>query len=212
MELRQPARALENYRGAWALEQTGELAIRLCRASLQENRAAGCAELASWLDGHPDDLGVRLFRASLHQSRGEADRAIDDYERAVAQDPRQVAALNNLAWLYFGKGDARAARLAQQALDIQPDSAPVMDTLGWIILRQGDRRRGLELISTAAKRSPGDPDVQYHLAFALAESGDAEKARRTLAGILASNASFQSRAEAEDLMRRLEAGDGGAGS
>lgn len=211
MELRQPERAIANYRAAWEIEETGELAIRLCRARLQGDGAADCAELGRWLDGHPDDIGARLFRASLHQSRGEADRAIADYERAIAQDPRQVAALNNLAWLYFGKGDARAAQFAQRALEIQPDSAPVMDTLGWIVLRQGDRRRGLELISAAAKRSAGDPDVQYHLAYALAENGDAEKARRTLATVLASSTAFPSRAEAEGLMRRLDAGGGGAG-
>ena len=116
---------------------------------------------------------------------------------------RQPVALNNLAWLYFEAGDARARTTAERALEVQPDSASVMDTLGWIETRTGDRRRGMTLLATAAKRAPSDPDIQYHLAFALAENGDVAAARQALAPALALARAFPSRAEAEQLMRRL---------
>lgn len=211
MEMNEPARAIEQYQAAIALAPSGELAVRACRARLVADRGAACPELGRWLEAHPNDLAVLLFRASVHQARGEADPAIADYERAIAVDGRQVAALNNLAWLYFGKGDARAVKLAEQALAIQPSSGAVMDTLGWILVRQGERRRGLDLISQAAKKSPEDPEVRFHLAFALAENGEAERARRMVSEALADGAEFPSRAEAEGLLRRLEAGEG-AGS
>jgi tetratricopeptide (TPR) repeat protein len=163
--------------------------------------------------GEKDNAGVagRLFKAAAHLSRGEEQEAIAEYEAALRQDARQPAALNNLAWLYLKRDDPRALMLAEQALVAQPESAPIKDTLGWIEVHRGDKRRGLALIAAAASASPGDADIQYHLAFALAENGEVARARGTLAALLAAAPKFPSRSEAESLMHRLDERSAGAG-
>ena len=79
-----------------------------------------------------------------------------------------------------------------------------MDTLGWIEANQGDKHRGLELLTAAAAGSPQDLDVGYHLAFALAATGDVRGARAAVSRVLTSAEPFANRAAAEDLDRRLQ--------
>ncbi len=203
VELRDIPKALESYRTAWRIEPSGDVAIRLCRAELAKRTGDVCAELRTWVTNQPDDLGARLFKATVHQGQGDAAAAIREYEIVLSRDQRQVQALNNLAWLLFEKGDPRARELAERALAIQPESAAVLDTLGWIVLRTGDKRRGLELITAAARRSPRDPELQYHLAAAMADNGDRPRAQRTLDTLLESDARFASREAAERLRRSL---------
>ena len=211
METQQTEGAIEYFERAYAVAPSGELAIRTCRARMVAGKPAACDLLSAWLVKNPQDMVARLFKASVHQGRDESRQAIAEYEMALRQEPRQPVALNNLAWLYFEQGDARALATAELAIQVQPESAPVMDTLGWIQVQRGDKRRGLNLISSAAKATPDDADIQYHLAFALAENGDIAKARKTLSAVLAAAPKFPSRSEAEGLMRRLDQMPKGAG-
>jgi tetratricopeptide (TPR) repeat protein len=211
MELGEPAQASGYFATAYKIAAGADIAIRACRARLAVDGADSCDLLEDWLTHHPADISVRLFKGYVHQSRGERAQAIAAYERVLRTDPNQVVALNNLAWLYFETGDPRARDTAERALRIQPESASVMDTLGWIETRQGERPRGLELLAAAARRARDDPEIQYHYAFALAESGDSAAARQALAPVLAATTSFASRAAAEELMQRLDSAAGSPG-
>ena len=212
MELGQTEGAVGYFERAYAIAPSGEAAIRACRARMLAGMTAPCSLLSSWLAKNPQDMVARLFKAAMHQSRGETREAIAEYEAAIQQEPRQPVALNNLAWLYFEQSDPRALALAERALEVQPDSASVMDTVGWIQTQRGDKQRGLKLISSAARNAPDDAEIRYHLAFALAENGDIAQARRTLSALLAAVPKFQSRGDAEALMRRLDQRPDGTGS
>lgn len=89
----------------------------------------------------------------------------------LARSPLDLDALNNLAWLYQSRGDQRAVALSQRARQLGPGNPSVLDTAGWIQLRLGDPRLGLSLLQQAARLAPANPDIQYHLAAALVESG-----------------------------------------
>ena len=63
-------------------------------------------------------------------------------------------ALNNLAWLYQQKGDlAKARGVAEQAAAAAPRVAEIDDTLGWILLAQGEAGKALTHLSAASRRS-----------------------------------------------------------
>lgn len=205
------AAALPLFERSFVLEPGAAAAMRSCRARIALNRQPPCELLAGWVARHPADVAARLFKASIHRQLGDTHAAVAEYEGLLAAVTDQPVALNNLAWLYFEAGDARAETLARRALEVQPRSAEAMDTLGWIRLQQGDRKGGHELIAAAARGSPGDPEIQYHLAWALNATGDAAAARRTLAALLASAPSFPSRGAAEALQQRLGTAAGGAG-
>jgi putative PEP-CTERM system TPR-repeat lipoprotein len=203
LDLGQTEAAIEYFERGYAIAPSTDLAIRACRARMLAIKPVACGLLSDWIEKNPRDVIARLFKASVHQSRDETQDAIAEYEAVLREDARQPVALNNLAWLYFERDNPRALRLAEQALEVQPESAAIKDTLGWIQIRRGDKRRGLALIAAAATASPADADIQYHLAYALAENGDVGRARKTLGTLLETAPQFPSRDEAEGLMRRL---------
>ncbi len=51
------------------------------------------------------------------------------------------------------------------------------DTLGWVLVQNGQAAEGLEVLEKAAEASPENSEILYHLAFALNETGKEERAR-----------------------------------
>ena len=74
--------------------------------------------------------------------------------------------------------DSRALPTAEQALKLDPESPAVQDTLGWILVEQGQAKRGLELLGKALAQIPKNPSIRYHYAVALARTGDQAGARK----------------------------------
>jgi predicted Zn-dependent protease len=80
----------------------------------------------------------------------------------------------------------------------------VLDTLGWLLIEQGNTARGLPLLQKSASLAPGEPDIHYHFAQGLLKSGEKAKARAELERLLASNKSFSKADEAQILLRQLQ--------
>ncbi|MBK9470591.1 MAG: tetratricopeptide repeat protein [Gammaproteobacteria bacterium] len=59
-----------------------------------------------------------------------------------------------------------------------------MDTLGSLLIMQGDRERGQRLVADAAKRAPGDLGIQLNYAKVLADQGRKGEAKQLLQGIV----------------------------
>ena len=133
----------------------------------------------------------------------ESSKAIAHYERVIGLIPDDLNALNNLAWLYQEREDPRAIRLADRAAQLAPDNAAILDTAGWSHFRLGNRQRGMELLRKAASLAPDDPDIQYHLAAGLINTGQADEGKRLLAKIVESGGEFASRGDAERLLGRM---------
>jgi Flp pilus assembly protein TadD len=116
--------------------------------------------------------------------------------------PNNPIILNNLALAYQQEKDARATATAELAFKYAPDSPEVMDTLGWLLVEQGNTARGLPLLQKAASLSP-KADVRYHLAVALNKSGDKAGARKELEKLLSGNTDFAKVGEAKALLKTL---------
>jgi FimV-like protein len=79
----------------------------------------------------------------------------------------------------------------------------VMDTLGWLLVEQGNTSRALPLLQKASGLAPNSPDIRYHLAVALNKSGDKQGARKELDKLLAQNTPFPQLEEARALLKAL---------
>jgi len=113
--------------------------------------------------------------------------------------------LNNLAWLYQQKGDLNKARnLAERAVAAAPNAAQIDDTLGWILLAQGDAGKAVTYLTAANDSSPADPAIAYHLAVALSRAGRTGDAQATLEKLLGSGASFTDKPQAEKLLAQIK--------
>ena len=113
-------------------------------------------------------------------------------------------ALNNLALAYQLSQDARAAQAAEAAYKLAKDQPVVMDTLGWILVEQGDTARGLPILQKASALAPKARDIRYHLAMGLHKSGDRAGARKELQTLVAGDMQFAQAAETRALLKQLQ--------
>jgi Flp pilus assembly protein TadD len=120
-----------------------------------------------WLESHPKDIDVLMHLAGTNMSLNNKTQARNAYLQVLKYHPNHVPALNNLAWLMREDDLSQAIGYAEQAYNLQPNSPMVQDTLGVLLLDDGNLSQGYKLIEEAAESAPGDLDIQIHLATAL---------------------------------------------
>jgi len=185
---------------ALAQEGVREAVIRLATLDLASGTAdAAAARLQAWLDDQPGDLGAELLLADALM-RVDSDRALTRYESLVESE--NPVALNNLAWLYMQRGDERAVAMAQRAAAAAPDNADVLDTLGWVLLQDGQIDEAVTQLRRSVQLNPNNPSTQYHLGVALQRAEQPDEARAALSRALESD-SFPERQAAEQALQQV---------
>lgn len=201
---RQGAEAIAAYEKAQALAPSTSTVIKLSEAMMASGKAAeGTRRLATWAKAHPDDLGAALYLSNAYLKTGDAKAAIPVLERIVERAPQEAMALNNLAWAYGQSKDARALPTAERAAKIGGDNPAILDTLGWLLVEQGNIERGLPLLKKAAAAAPNATEINYHLAVGMAKAGDKEGARKSLDKLLAEHQNFPQLEDARALRKTL---------
>ena len=202
---KQYAQAAKAYERAFGIAKTDELLIKTHQALLLAgNTNEADARVLAWLTERPQDIKMRLYLADSFNARKDIKAAVGQYERVLQIAPNNAHALNNLAVAYGEFKDSRALAMAEQAYKLQPKSAAVQDTLGWISLAQGQTARAVSLLKEAANGAPNNPEIRYHYVNALEKSGDKAKARQELDALLKDFKSFASRPAAEALRKQLK--------
>jgi Flp pilus assembly protein TadD len=124
---------------------------------------------------HParDDWGLFYARAAAYQQVHDWPRAEADIKQVLALSPDQPAALNFLgySWTEQNRNLDEARDMIQRALDQRPNDGAILDSLGWVMLRLGDKHRAVQLLERAAELSPTDPAITGHLGDAYWELG-----------------------------------------
>ncbi len=117
---------------------------------------------------------------------------------------KNVGALNNLALAYREENDPRAVETAEKAFQLNAESPPVLDTLGWLLVEQGNTTRGLPMLQKASTSAPNTTEIRYHLALGLVKAGDKVKARTELQTLLRQwEQPFAQKDEAKALLDKL---------
>jgi tetratricopeptide (TPR) repeat protein len=119
--------------------------------------------LSSWIGKFPESKAASLMMAITAQGKNNVDDALTWYEKSVVLNPNMPAALNNLAWLYYERKDPRALEYAKKAYEMAPNSAPIADTYGWILVEKGELEKGIELLSKAVQLDPESKEISDHL-------------------------------------------------
>jgi putative PEP-CTERM system TPR-repeat lipoprotein len=156
-----------------------------------------------WTKEHPKDAGFLSLVGQQRQAAKDNAGAASAYRAALEIEPDNIVVLNNLAWLLNEQGKPEARDLAERAYRLAPLNASVVDTLGSVVLKQGDTARGLVLLRQATNLAPQDPRMRLNLARALAKSGDKAAARREVEQVVKRDPRPPVKAEAEQLLREL---------
>jgi tetratricopeptide (TPR) repeat protein len=127
-----------------------------------------------------DNARARLMLAEIETRKGSsADVVIQDYLKALELEPANAAAMNNLADVLASRKSKYDDALfwAQKALARSPNSPIVEDTIGWIYYREGKYNDAVPYLEKSVK-AMDRPVAHYHLAGALAKTGDAVRGRK----------------------------------
>jgi tetratricopeptide (TPR) repeat protein len=143
--------------------------------SKQFDEAIGAYDKAIALLRHPDasDWVVFYARGSMLERVHQWPRAEADMNRALELSPDQPYVLN---FLGYSMADRRenltlAQEMIQKALKARPNDGAIVDSMGWVKLREGDTRAALHLLEKAAELEPEDPSITGHLGDAYWDAG-----------------------------------------
>lgn len=140
----------------------------------------GISFLEQHIAKHGDNTALQAMLAQLSLGTDSA-RAIAAYQKMLAEQPDNVLALNNLAWLMLEKNDTDIAlQHAKRAYELRPDHPDVLDTYGKVLISIADYKQAKTVLAESLKLRPDAPEVQLHYAEALAGNGENEKARTIL--------------------------------
>lgn len=103
-------------------------------------------------------------QAFLCFERGDAQQAIDCYERVLIADPNNVTALNSLGYILADTGTdlPRALSLCRQAADACPDYAPYLDSLAWVYHKMHYPNEAKQCIEKAIQLLPENQTIKKH--------------------------------------------------
>ncbi|MDQ2076188.1 tetratricopeptide repeat protein [Marinimicrobium sp. ABcell2] len=155
--------AYERLKAAWDKQPHSQMAPLLVSWADQRDPAAVPGLLKQWQTLDPRGRERLLYMAERSQRQGDTEAAEEYYELVLAQNEDDVIALNNLAWILKERNPSRASGLAQRAVSLQPASAPILDTYGWILHLQGEHQRALEHLERAVQLAPEAAAIKANL-------------------------------------------------
>ncbi len=175
--------------------------FKLRRQLAREDEAI--AGLKSWIATNPDDVAALDMMGDAHVERRELEAALPYFERAHQLTLNDPVLLNDLSWVRHELGRPGAEDLARRAYQMRPTPA-IGDTLGWILVQKGETEQGLRFLREAHQGLQDNPDIRYHLAYALNSTGDADAARELLLELKGWPEPFMEQNKALELLEALK--------
>jgi tetratricopeptide (TPR) repeat protein len=128
---------------------------------------------------YPDSVELRYAMASMAEEQGKIATALRELKAVAALRPADPAALNAYGYtLADNNRQLKVARkLIEQAYAAAPKSAAIMDSLGWVLFRQGHGDQALVYLNAAYADDRGG-DIAAHLGevlWRLGRRADAER-------------------------------------
>ena len=119
------------------------------------------------------DWPVFYDRGIAYEEAHQQVRAEGDFQHALLLAPDQPYVLNYLGYTWADKGEhlAEAQRMIQKAADSRPNDGAITDSLGWVMLRQGDVGDAVQVLERAVELEPEDATINGHLGDAYAAAG-----------------------------------------
>lgn len=125
----------------------------------------------------PQDNELVYDQAMLAEKAGLLDEMEKLLREIIARQPDYHHAYNALGYS-FAERDIRlpeAKQLIAKALEYAPGDPFIMDSLGWVEFRLGNRKEAARLLGDAFKAQP-DPEIAAHLGEVLWTMGERDRA------------------------------------
>jgi tetratricopeptide (TPR) repeat protein len=136
--------------------------------------------LDAGLAQYPDSMDLRMARVFAYERAGKSDAAIRDLRRMLEDRPGDAVVQNALGYSLADRNRQleEAAVLVSAALVQMPDSAAVLDSMGWVAFRQGRLQEAIRYLERARELGE-DVEIDLHLGEVQWALGDRAAARKT---------------------------------
>jgi tetratricopeptide (TPR) repeat protein len=114
-----------------------------------------------------DEPELLFMRAVIHERAGRYDEALELLEGLIEHDPDHHLALNFAGYTLaeLGRDLPRARTYVERALELEPNQGSYLDSLGWVLYRQGEYAEAEKYLLQAQKTKYRDPVIREHLGF-----------------------------------------------
>ena len=201
------AEALKIARETYAAEPGNEdAAVTLADLlRVNENYAESAAVLDKVIGAKAEGADWRLLymRAIDYQESDRWPDAERDLRAALTQKPDDPELLNFLGFSWIDRGEQLplALSMVKKAVDLDPTSGAMIDSLGWGYYRLGDYPKAVEKLEAAVELEPSDPDVNDHLGDAYWRVGRQTEARFQWSRVLTLAPSAKVKASVEEKLK-----------
>lgn len=143
------------------------------------------AVLNAGLEDFPDSASLRYTRSMLGEKQNNLALMEADLRIIIANDPANTTALNALGYTLADRTEryTEAYDLISRALELSPEEPAILDSMGWVLYRQGEYEQALQYLTRAYAAFP-DPEVAAHLGEVLWVNGNTDEATLIWRGAL----------------------------
>jgi tetratricopeptide (TPR) repeat protein len=136
--------------------------------------------LGEAVEKFPENAQLRFFYGTLYDRTGKKDRVVDEMKKVLELDPKHVQAMNYLAftWAEGNHNLTEAEKMARNALLLDPKDGYIMDTLGWILYKQGRFPEAVKVLEAAYKHQATVSVIAEHLGDAYYRQQMVDKAKK----------------------------------
>jgi tetratricopeptide (TPR) repeat protein len=136
--------------------------------------------LDAGLAQYPDSFDLRMARVFAYERSSKPEAAIRELRKLLKDRPEDAVVQNALGYTLADRGQSldEAAALVGAALAQTPDSAAVLDSMGWVRFRQGRFAEALEYL-VRARDLGDDAEIDLHLGEVQWALGNRDQARKT---------------------------------
>jgi tetratricopeptide (TPR) repeat protein len=128
---------------------------------------------------YPDNVDLRYAMASTYEEQGRVSDALRELSGVVKERPDDPAALNALGYTLadHSRKLRRARKMIETAYAAAPKNAAILDSMGWVLFRQGHTAEAQTYLSAAYADDRGG-DIGAHLGEVLWQLGKPADAER----------------------------------
>ncbi len=146
-----------------------------------ERPAAGTVSVVRLTEAIPKEARKEYEKGAKESRKGNAQKAIAHFQRALALHPRYVQALNDLGVQYLRLNDlAQARAVFQQAIEVDPQASHPYVNLGFLCLLQREYEAALAHLQRAVTLDPANWSARMLHGIALIQTGDLQRAESEL--------------------------------
>lgn len=140
-----------------------------------------------WLEKATRAPARRPFKSILYSTLGDVRAGLEKYkesdeayELALRYDADNDNAMNNYAYNLAVRGEnlERAKELALKAIEVAPENASYLDTVGWVYFKLGDYDRARRFIKASIQTGVATAEVLEHLGDVYEQLGRLDEARK----------------------------------